>query len=154
GGTLSAHLINGLSPGPSDQFKIMDGVSGSGAFSSFVGDGFTFSACYTSTAVFVCNVVTQKLTPTITWSNPADITYGTALSGTQLNAPASVPGTFAYSPQAGTILNAGNNQTLQVVFTPTDTIHYNNANASVSINVVQATPAITWSNPANIVYGT
>ena len=29
--------------------------------------------------------------PTITWSNPADITYGTALSGTQLNATATDP---------------------------------------------------------------
>jgi hypothetical protein len=35
----------------------------------------------------------NKATPIITWSNPADITYGTALSGTQLNAIASVSGT-------------------------------------------------------------
>jgi Tol biopolymer transport system component len=154
GGTLSAHLLNGLVPGPTDQFKIMDGTSGSGAFSTFVGDGFTFSACYTPTAVFVCNVVTQKITPTITWSNPADISYGTALGATQLNATASVPGTFAYTPPAGTVLNAGNGQQLQVAFTPTDTAHYNNANASVSINVVRATPTITWATPADIVYGT
>jgi len=32
----------------------------------------------------VINVL--KATPTINWSNPADITYGTALSTTQLNA--------------------------------------------------------------------
>ena len=37
---------------------------------------------------------TIKATPTITWSNPATITYGTALSGTQLNANASVPGSL------------------------------------------------------------
>ena len=48
-----------------------------------------------------------KATPTITWSTPADITYGTALSATQLNATASVPGTFVYTPAAGTVLNAG-----------------------------------------------
>jgi hypothetical protein len=29
--------------------------------------------------------------PTITWANPADIVYGTALSGAQLNAAASIP---------------------------------------------------------------
>jgi hypothetical protein len=35
------------------------------------------------------------ITPTITWSNPASITYGAALSGAQLNATANVPGSFA-----------------------------------------------------------
>ena len=51
----------------------------------------------------------NKATPTITWSNPADITYGTALSSTQLNAVATDPvtgntvtGTFIYTPAAGT----------------------------------------------------
>ena len=42
-----------------------------------------------------------KATPTITWAAPADITYGTALSATQLNATATVPGTFVYTPAAG-----------------------------------------------------
>jgi hypothetical protein len=95
-----------------------------------------------------------KATPTITWSNPADITYGTALNGTQLNATASVPGAFVYNPLAGTILNAGNSQTLSVDFTPTDTANYNNTSKNVSINVLKATPTITWSNPADITYGT
>jgi hypothetical protein len=48
-----------------------------------------------------------KATPTITWATPADLVYGTALSATQLNATASVAGTFVYSPAAGTVLNAG-----------------------------------------------
>jgi hypothetical protein len=48
-----------------------------------------------------------KATPVITWPTPADITYGTALSATQLNATTNVPGTFVYSPAAGTVLNAG-----------------------------------------------
>ena len=73
GGTLSAQLINGFSPPSSDQFKVMDYTSISGAFATLTGDGFTFSACYTPTALFVCNVITEKLTPTITWENPADI---------------------------------------------------------------------------------
>ena len=46
-------------------------------------------------------------TPTVTWAAPAAITYGTALSATQLDATASVPGTFTYTPAAGTILGAG-----------------------------------------------
>src|SRR5439155_19956597 len=84
-----------------------------------------------------------KATPTITWNNPADITYGTALSGTQLNATASVAGSFVYTPAAGTVLNAGSGQTLHVDFTPTDTANFNTASKDVTINVLKTTPTIT-----------
>ena len=97
---------------------------------------------------------TGRQTPTITWANPADIVYGTSLGAAQLDATASVPGTFTYSPPAGTVLHAGSGQTLSVTFTPTDTTDYTTATATVSINVLQATPTITWANPADIVYGT
>ena len=49
----------------------------------------------------------SQSTPTITWASPAGITYGTALTAAQLDATASVAGTFAYSPAAGTVLKAG-----------------------------------------------
>ncbi len=78
------------------------------------------------------------LTPNITWSNPADITYGTALSATQLNATADVPGTFSYNPPAGTILHGGTAVSLKATFTPTDTSTYGTATASVAINVLKA----------------
>ena len=104
--------------------------------------------------------VIVKATPVITWSNPADITYGTALSNTQLDATASNPasgasvdGSFVYSPVSGTVLSAGSH-TLSVTFTPTDTTYYNTATDSVTIDVLKATPVITWSNPADITYGT
>ncbi len=94
--------------------------------------------------------------PIITWANPADIVYGTALGGTQLDATANVPGTFTYTPAAGTVLGAANNQTLSVSFAPTEATDYTSASASasVTINVLQADPTITWANPADIVYGT
>src|SRR5205809_4507977 len=38
----------------------------------------------------------------------------------QLNATATVTGTFAYTPAAGTVLSAGSGQMLSVTFTPTD----------------------------------
>jgi hypothetical protein len=85
-------------------------------------------------------------TPAIAWSNPAPIVYGTALSGTQLNATASVPGSFVYTPAAGTVLGAGNGQTLHVVFTPADTTDYSVVSKDVSINVVKATITITADN--------
>jgi hypothetical protein len=94
-----------------------------------------------------------KTTPTITWNTPAAITYGTALSVTQLNATASVGGSYSYSPPLGTVLNAGL-QTLTVNFTPTDTAYYNTASKSVTLTVNKATPAITWNTPAPVTVGT
>ena len=79
-------------------------------------------------------LVIAKATPTLTWAMPAAIGYGTALSATQLNASASVPGTFVYSPSAGTILGAGT-QTLSATFTPNDTTDYTSATATVSLTV-------------------
>ena len=99
-------------------------------------------------------ITVNKATPTIAWSAPANITYGTALSATQLNATASVPGAFVYAPVAGTVLSAGAAQALSVTFTPTDTTNYTVATASVPITVLQATPTITWNAPANIIGGT
>ena len=95
-----------------------------------------------------------KAIPTITWSNPTNITYGTALSETQLDATASVPGNFAYNPEAETVLSAGLNQQLNTTFTPTDTQNYTTATDIVYINVTKATPTINWNNPANMTYGT
>ncbi|MBB5328771.1 hypothetical protein HDF14_002387, partial [Edaphobacter lichenicola] len=96
-----------------------------------------------------------KATPVITWANPANINYGTALvqaPAGQLNATASVPGTFSYSPAAGTILSAGSH-TLTVTFTPTDTTDYTTATASVQIIVNQRTLTVTAAS-YTIPYGT
>ncbi len=106
----------------------------------------------TATATATINVT--KANPVVTWESPDDITYGTPLSSTQLDATASVPGTFVYAPPTGTILNAGAEQTLSVTFTPTDTADYNTVTQTTTINVDQATPVITWDNPAMITYGT
>ncbi len=91
-------------------------------------------------------------TPTLVWANPAAIVYGTGLSGLQLNATANVPGTFEYSPVAGTVLGAGDNQTLSVLFTPTDTQAYTSASATVTINVVQRPLTVTANSTARL-YG-
>lgn len=106
-----------------------------------------------TTATASTTIVVSQVKPMITWSNPAGITYGTALSAAQLNATANVPGTFSYSPTAGTVLTAGT-QTLTVTFTPTDTTDYTTATASVLLVVSKAMPTITWPAPAAITYGT
>src|SRR5882672_9072651 len=112
----------------------------------------TDAANYANVTATVSIRVT-KATPTITWPTPADISYGTALSATQLNATASVPGSFAYTPAAGEVLSAGTHA-LSLTFTPTDVANYSTAIATVSINVLKATPTITWPTPADITYGT
>ena len=86
--------------------------------------------------------------PTLTWSNPGNITAGTALSATQLDAKANVPGTFSYSPAAGTVLGVGTSQPLNVLFTPQDSTDYFATTKSVSLNVTDA------PSPYSIVIGT
>ncbi|PYY21555.1 MAG: hypothetical protein DMG62_17695, partial [Acidobacteria bacterium] len=90
-----------------------------------------------------------KATPMITWTTPAAITYGIALSETQLNANSDVPGTFTFMPAAGTALNAGANQTLSTTFTPTDTTDYTTQTASVTITVNQASSSIAFTSSQN-----
>ena len=61
----------------------------------------TDAANYNAVPVTTVTLKVLKATPVITWANPADIIYGTALSATQLNATANVPGTFTYTPPRG-----------------------------------------------------
>jgi subtilisin-like proprotein convertase family protein len=95
--------------------------------------------------------ITGASFPALTWTNPADIVYGTALGGTQLNGSAiynstNVPGTFTYAPAAGTVLSAGLGQTLTVTFTPNDTNSFLPISTNVTINVATAPLTITANN--------
>ncbi len=107
---------------------------------------------YTSAKVAVPLTV-NKATPAISWSAPAAIAYGTALSATQLDASSSVAGSITYSPASGKVLNAGT-QTLTATLTPTDSVNYATVQSSVQLTVNQATPTISWNAPGAITYGT
>ena len=90
---------------------------------------------------------TPKTQPALTWATPADITYGTALGAAQLNAAVGgVPGTFVYSPPAGTVLGAGSGQSLSVTFLPNDTNNYASVTAGVLLNVVPIPLTVTGFN--------
>jgi hypothetical protein len=93
-----------------------------------------------------------KGAPSISWANPAAISYGTALGANQLNATSPVAGTFTYTPAAGTVLSAGSHS-ISVTFTPTDLANYSVASSSVTLMVNKVTPTITWNTPAVITYG-
>ena len=94
--------------------------------------GLTFTPTNTAdyaTVTAAQNVDVDPATPVITWDNPADIVDGTALSTTQLDATANVPGTFVYTPPAGTVLPVGQSHSLGVFFTPTDSTDYGTVGA-------------------------
>src|SRR5205814_2626371 len=112
----------------------------------------TDAANYSSTTATV-SLTVLKGTSTIAWPTPADITYGTALSATQLNATASAPGTLVYAPAAGTVLSAGAHE-LSVTFTPTDAANYSSTTATLLLTVLKGASTITWPTPADINYGT
>jgi hypothetical protein len=107
----------------------------------------------TSAKVVIAPKVTKKTKPSISWANPASIRFGKALSSAQLNAQASVPGTYAYIPAAGTMLRAGPH-TLGVIFTPQDTGKYVIAYRVAPIQVDQVIPQVSWPSPAAIQQGT
>jgi hypothetical protein len=102
---------------------------------------------YTSARVVVPLTVNAKLPPLITWPGPSAITYGGALCATQLNATASIPGTFVYTPSAGIVLAPGR-YTLCALFTPTDTEKYATAQASVELEVEEPLDIAALTTPA------
>jgi hypothetical protein len=105
-----------------------------------------------TTATKTVQLTVNQATPVITWANPASIVYGTALSSIQLDATASVPGSFVYAPAAGTEFMVGLQQ-LSVTFTPTDLANYTPATKTVSLNVTQAVLTIEANNFTRL-YGT
>lgn len=115
-----------------------------------VAPGFAESAM--ATAAYV--IMPGPAMPTIIWATPAPINYGTPLSSTQLDATASVPGTFSYSPPAGTVLSVGQH-TLGVTFTPNDTTDYTTATASVTlvVNASNPVPVVASLSPAYVAAG-
>jgi Flp pilus assembly CpaE family ATPase len=97
-------------------------------------------------------ILVLKATPGIAWREPEVMLSGCALTEVELNAVASVPGTFVYSPAAGEVLTEGRH-TLTVRFAPSDDKNYTVAEAAVEVTVVSATPEIIWPDPEAITYG-
>ena len=138
GGTTAAFATSSLTAG---SHTITAGWAGNGNYSTVTSTGIT--------------QMVNKATPTIAWATPSPISFGTALSGAELDADSGgVAGSFVYTPLAGTVLGVGS-QTLSVTFTPTDTTDYNSATGSVTLIVNdKTTPIVSWATPSAINYGT
>ena len=91
------------------------------------------------------SLTVARAVPVISWPTPGPVPQGTLLSGTQLNATASVAGLFVYTPAAGTPMSSVGAQNLTAVFTPSDTVNFTTAIASVYLTV---TSIITRTNVA------
>ncbi len=112
----------------------------------------TDSTHYSASNAGVTLTVNQSA-PTLGWTTPAPIAYQTPLSSAQLDATASIAGTFTYTPATGTILDAGLH-TLSASFTPTDSQNYASATVQAQLTVTPLTPAITWPTPTPVAVGT
>ncbi len=107
---------------------------------------YTVLASNAAGSAFLSATLTVTAASTqVTWTNAVPITYGTALDTNELDASANVPGSFVYTPSAGTVLNAGTN-TLTAVFTPTDMVDYTRATNTVTLVVMPAPLTVTASN--------
>ncbi|MDR3663783.1 MAG: Ig-like domain-containing protein, partial [Mycobacterium sp.] len=105
-----------------------------------------------STTTSTVQLTVNKAAPVISWTAPAAIAYGTALSAAQLNASSTVAGTFVYTPGAGVVLTAGS-QTLSVTFTPTDSSDYSAATATVQLTVNTIPQTINFISLSPLTYG-
>lgn len=139
---------------------------------------YTLSCIFTPTDVTNFNTATKSVTLTITkitvtpanmyWSNPANIQFGSPLTGTQLNAVARISATdatspnipsnnssYVYDPPLNTILPVGTH-TLKVTFTSSDTVNFTNTpvEKTVTIQVTERQIPIVWPTPSTIAYGT
>ena len=99
------------------------------------------------------SITVEKLKPAIEWPTPEKMRCGSKLGPRQLNAKASVAGTFVYSPEAGEVLEPGEHE-LTAHFTPADGSRYASAQCNITVTVMKAPPRITWTKPEPIVYGT
>ena len=150
--TLTCTRTTSIAASASDSVTLTTSVPAYGPGSTTTGviTATAASPNFSNNVVATDNVIFQQ-PPTITWPTPANIVYGTALSATQLNATASVPGSFSYSPAAGTVLSVGPH-TLTATFSPTDTTDYTTATATVTLTVIPATPALAITANTNPIF--
>jgi glucose/arabinose dehydrogenase len=88
-----------------------------------------------------------QLPPSITWPAPSPLNQGVALSTNQLNATATIPGSFAFNPGLGTVLPAGSNQVLRAEFTPFDLGQWSMVTVTQYVTVIGTNGPVPPSPP-------
>jgi hypothetical protein len=118
-----------------------------------------------ATSTKTVNIVVTKATPVLVWGDPANISYGSVLTSTQLNAVAkassssSAPvlnGTFTYTPPINTALAAGSyTLTTSFVIDSAGSANYTSS-AVIETAALQVDPAfipIVWSPTSTLIFG-
>jgi hypothetical protein len=100
----------------------------------------TDTAAYNDAAGTTTLTVDQAKS-TVTWATPAPVVAGTLLTGAQLDATASVLGTFAYTPGLGFVTTTGTD-ILSVTFTPASP-DYTTVTTTVDLTVTAPPPPPT-----------
>jgi hypothetical protein len=100
-------------------------------------------------STIVQSTTLMKAPTSVIWGTPAPISYGTALSSTQLDATPSQSGTLTYNPAIGAIEPAGT-KNLVVTFKPSDT-NYATSTATVALQVQQDTTVTTITSSSSTV---
>ena len=134
-------LGSGTLSGGVASFTISALGAGNHSITGVYGGAGTFLG--SSSPVAVQTVI--KAIPVLSWLAPLPIPAGATLDAHQLNATASVPGSFLYTPASGAALGSGIGQTLSVSFTPTDSANYQSATTSVVIDVQKAPQTISFA---------
>jgi hypothetical protein len=163
----TTYTVSAVGGGSGNPVTFSIDVSSTAGACSIAGSTVTFSAVgtcvvdanqaggpgYDSASEVQQSIAVGQGTPVVSWS-PAGLTFGQPLGGAQLNASASVGGTFVYNPTAGTILSPGA-QTLSASFTPTDTTDWKTVGAIRVIFVSTTAPPITGTSngPLNVQVG-
>ena len=136
-------ISTALSPSSTYSYTVATPMAGSHSYTAVLTSSNT--ATYPTATSNAVPVTIAKAGTTSNFAMPAAITYGTPLSATQLAATSTTPGTFTYTPPAGTFLNAGS-QALSATLTPTDATDYSTSNAATTITVNKAGLIATAAN--------
>lgn len=148
--TYTTPVIVAWTPGNSCTLSVNPAQTAQGVTYTFSQwqDGTTASTDIVSTpsGTSIYTATFAAGTPAITWPAPSVITYGSALSGEQLNATSSLgAGSYVYVPPVGTVLPVGVNS-LTVYFTPVGTTNTISATNTITVNPAAPPPA-----PASLV---
>lgn len=112
---------------------------------------------YTAAPTAQWSVTASKANPEITWTPPSVLTYGDPVSDL-FDATADTPGTMTYLIDGaelapGTVLDAGVERVVSVVFTPDRSADYTDATAIETFTVVPAPQTLTVADVDDQIYG-
>ncbi len=141
-GTLESVFNGGYLPSVGNTYNIMTYGSSSGNFTAT--NLSPLAVWQVNQGATNLSITVLKLVPQLNWPAPADIVYGTAL--TNANATwngTNVPGVFTFTP---TVPQSGSNQTLSVIFVPTDPSTFASVTNTALVTVQKAPLTVTANN--------